>query len=347
MIDAAHLARKSFFAVGRTLNLRALTPRRMAGAGAILMLHRVSPQDRSPLGVNAGLSVTPDFLDKLVGSLKSEGYEFVALEDIPARLAKPDGKPFLAVTFDDGYKDNALHAYPVLRRHDVPWTVYIAPGVVDGEAFLWWELLELALMKLDAAELPFRSLACRTMAEKTAAFERIQEFLLRELPEVEVPEFVRTFAGKAGIDAKTYGANELLDWNEISALAKDPLCTIGNHTMRHHHLARLSDEALAAEFAQAHAALESRTGIAPKHVAYPYGYELAAGRRETEHAEKLGYTTGVTTRHGMLFGEHLTNVTALPRISVNGRHQNVGDVRLMLSGLTSLMAHRHGGPVTL
>ena len=347
MIDAANLARKSFFAVGRTLNLRALAPRSLAGAGAILMLHRVSPQDRSLLGVNAGLSVTPEFLDKLVSSLKSDGYDFVALDDVPERLEKPDGKPFLAVTFDDGYKDNAAHAYPVLRRHDVPWTVYIAPGLVDGEAFLWWELLELALMKLEAAELPFVSLACQSMAEKAAAFGRIQEFLLRQLPEVEVPEFIRIFAGKAGIDATAYGSSELLDWNEIRALAKDPLCTIGNHTMRHHHLARLSPEALAAEFAQAHAALESRTGIAPRHVAYPYGYELAVGRRETEHADRLGYATGVTTRHGMLFGEHLTNMTALPRISVNGRHQNVGDVRLMLSGLTSFIAHRHGGPVTL
>lgn len=347
MIDAAHLARKSFFALSRTLNLRALAPKSLAGAGAILMLHRVSPENLSPLGVNAGLSVTPDFLNKLVGELKSDGYEFVALDDVPARLAKPESKPFLAVTFDDGYKDNAAHAYPVLRRHNVPWTVYIAPGLVDGEAFLWWELLELALMKLDAVELPFGTLVCKSTAEKSAAFNRIQEFLLLELPELEVPEFIRTFAAKAGIDARTFGETELLGWDKIRALTNDPLCTIGTHTMRHHHLARLDDEALTAEFAEAHATLESRTGAEPRHVAYPYGYELAVGRRETDHAGKLGYMTGVTTRHGMLFGEHLSDMTALPRISLNGRHQNVGDVRLMLSGLTSFIAHRHGGPVTL
>ena len=71
------------------------------------------------------------------------------------------------------------------------------------------------------------------------------------------------------------------------------------------------------------------------------------GLRECELAKTLGYTTGVTTRHGMLIKAHANTMTSLPRISVNGKHQNVGDVKLMLSGITSFMAHRHGGPVTL
>lgn len=347
MIDAAHLARKSFFAVGRTLNLRVLAPKSLAGVGAILMLHRVSPESRSPLGTNAGLSVTPEFLDELVLALKADGYEFIAMDAVPERLSTPARKPFLAVTFDDGYKDNAVHAYPVLRRHEVPWTVYIAPGLVEGKTFLWWELLEHALCKLETAQLPFGVITCRTMPEKVAAFERIQQFLLRELPETQVPEFIRNFAARAGIDATAYGVMELLDWDEIRALAKDPLCTIGTHTMSHYHLARLDVSDLTLEFANAHSAIERQTGIAPRHVAYPYGYELAVGHRETDEALRRGYKTGVTTRHGMVFPDHLGALTALPRISLNGRHQNVGDVRLMLSGLTSLMAHRHGGPVTL
>ncbi len=51
MIDAAHIARKTFFAMGRGLNLRALAPRSFAGLGGILMLHRVSPHVTGlPLG---------------------------------------------------------------------------------------------------------------------------------------------------------------------------------------------------------------------------------------------------------------------------------------------------------
>lgn len=347
MIDAAYLARKSFFAVGRTLKLRALAPKSLAGLGGILMLHRVSPENRSPLGVNAGLSVTPEFLDSLVVALKADGYDFIALDDLPERLARPQEKPFLAVTFDDGYKDNAEYAYPVLRRNHVPWTVYIAPGLVNSETFLWWELLELALVRMEAADGPFGRLSCRSAGEKAAAFARIQHWLLHDCPETDVPAFIRDLAGKAGMDAAGYGQAELLDWAAIRALSNDPLCTIGTHTMRHYHLARLSPEQLAIEFAEAHATLVRETGLEPQHVAYPYGYRIAVGRRETVEAGNRRYKTGVTTRHGMLFQGHAQDMTALPRISLNGLHQNAGDVRLMLSGITGLLASRRIGPVTL
>jgi peptidoglycan/xylan/chitin deacetylase (PgdA/CDA1 family) len=347
MIDAAYLARKSFFAFGRTLNLRTFAPKSMAGLGGILMLHRVSPQNRSPLGVNAGLSVTPEFLESLVAALKADGYDFIALDDVPQRLAKPQERPFLAVTFDDGYKDNAEHAYPVLRRHNAPWTVYIAPGLVNGDTFLWWELLELALIHMDEADGPFGRISCSSAGEKAAAFARIAHWLLHECPETEVPAFVRNFAGRVELDAAGYGLAELLDWPAIRALSKDPLCTIGTHTMRHFHLARLSLEQLDAEFAEAHQALVHETGLEPRHVAYPYGYRIAVGRREAEEASKRSYKTGVTTRHGMLFQGHAQDITALPRISLNGLHQNTGDVRLMLSGITGLLTSRRIGPVPL
>lgn len=351
MIDAAHIARKSFFAVGRTLNLRALAPRSFAGVGGILMLHRVAPNDPAPLGIHSGLCVTPAFLDILFPALAAEGYDFVTMDEVPDRIANATDRPFLAVTFDDGYKDNALHAFPVLSRHTVPWTVYIAPGLVNGETHLWWEIAEAAVAKLDAVTIATRTgqltLETRTTTEKLAAFNRIQQHVMTELPEELVASFTRELARMAGIDPYAHNKSELMDWNQIRSIAADPLCTIGCHTQHHYHLARLGTQALRVEFSAAMAAIELETGLRPAHVAYPYGYKQAVGQRETELAKQLGYATGVTTRHGMLFAEHSEAMTALPRISVNGKHQNVGDVKLMLSGITSFMAHKHGGAVTL
>ena len=162
MIDAAYIARKTFFAVATTLNLRALAPKRFAGAGAILMLHRVSPECCSPLGVHAGLCITPQFLDQLILALKHLGYDFITMDDLPQRLAKPTGKPFLTVTFDDGYKDNVVHAYPVLKRHNVPYTVYIAPGLTNGDTYLWWELLEHVISNQDAVQLGSAVIDCKS-----------------------------------------------------------------------------------------------------------------------------------------------------------------------------------------
>jgi peptidoglycan/xylan/chitin deacetylase (PgdA/CDA1 family) len=351
MIDAAHIARKTFFAMGRGLNLRALAPRSFAGVGGILMLHRVSPHVTAPLGIHAGLSVTPGFLDELFPALGAEGYDFIPMDDVPGRIANPTDRPFLAVTFDDGYTDNFDHGYPVLRRHNVPWTVYIAPGLINGDSHLWWEIAEQAVAKCDQIAINSPngklSVTCGNAGEKIRAFNSIQRHIMNDMPEEAVVRFTRELAALAGIDPDAHNKSELMDWDQIRAIARDPLCTIGTHTLHHYHLARLDETALQREFSIAMNAIEAETGLRPKHVAYPYGYKQAVGPRETGAAQAFGYETGVTTRHGMLFQEHRENMTALPRISVNGKHQNVGDVKLMLSGLTSFLAHRHGGPVTL
>lgn len=351
MIDAAHIARKAFFAAGRGLNLRAYAPRALSGLGGILMLHRVSPENKAPLGIHAGLSVTPKFLDALFPALKAEGYEFIAMDDVPDRIENPRGAPFLAVTFDDGYNDNPRHAYPVLRKHNIPWTVYIAPGLMSGQTHLWWEIAEMAAAKMDriTVSTPKGRLAlpCRSRREKTGAYQELQHHIMYQMPEESVALFTRDIATLAGIDPDAHNRSELMDWNEIRDIACDPLCTIGSHTLHHYHLARLNDAALKREFLLAAAAIEMETGIKPKHVAYPYGYKHAVSWRETEMASNLGYATGVTTRHGVIMAEHREVMTALPRISVNGKHQKAGDVLLMLSGITSWLAHRHKGPVTL
>ena len=74
-------------------------------------------------------------------------------------------------------------------------------------------------------------------------------------------------------------------------------------------------------------------------MAFPYGFPSAVGEREVRLAEQVGFASAVTTRHGLIRPEHARHLRALPRISLNGRYQNVGYVRTMLSGVTTAMAN--------
>src|SRR5690349_10981211 len=80
------------------------------GAGAIFTLHHVRQPLRRAFHPNDILEVTPQFLDEALTVLKQAGYEFIRLEDVPARLASGETKPFACFTLDDGNRNNKTDA---------------------------------------------------------------------------------------------------------------------------------------------------------------------------------------------------------------------------------------------
>ena len=159
----------------------------VGGDGVILMLHHVTPDQPRDFEPNGILKVTPAFLESVIGEVRASGFEIIALDDVKARLATPEPKkPFAVFTLDDGYKDNRDHAYPVFKRHDVPFTIYVPAAYADGEGDLWWLVLEEALRRLSSVDVDRdgaqRAYSLATAEEKIAAFHDIY-WWLRQMPE--------------------------------------------------------------------------------------------------------------------------------------------------------------------
>src|SRR5918998_5575217 len=72
------------------------------GRGLILTFHHVRPWRERAFAPNRLLEITPDFLDRVLTLLAEEGFEIVALDEVPRRLVA-GGPRFAALTFDDGY----------------------------------------------------------------------------------------------------------------------------------------------------------------------------------------------------------------------------------------------------
>jgi peptidoglycan/xylan/chitin deacetylase (PgdA/CDA1 family) len=123
-----------------------------------------------------------------------------------------------------------------------------------------------------------------------------------------------------------------MSWQELTELAADPLVTIGAHTVNHVMLAKVPERSARTEMEMSRAVIEASLGTRPGHLSYPVGDKTSAGPREFRIAAELGFKTAVTTRPGVLFPSHRDHLTALPRISLNGEHQQLRYVRVLLSG---------------
>jgi len=302
------------------------------GAGFILALHRVRPFLAPTAGYapNRLLEVTPEFLDAALGRIAASGFEFVDLAEAARRLAH-GGKPFAALTFDDGYRDTRDNALPVLERHGAPATVFFAIGFIERTARLWWLELEEAIRRLDAIEVATLSLPTRDARQKSGAFERVY-WTLRARPEAALLDAVGALAAQAGVSSGQIAQDLFLDWDETIRFARHPLIGVGAHSLSHRRLAHWAQDEALRELVESRAALEGRLAANVKSFAYPVGDPTSAGPREFALAAQAGYEIAVTTRPGLLFPEHAAHLLALPRVSLNGLWQDLGYLDVLLSG---------------
>ena len=328
-----------------------MASRWLRGRGAIFMLHRVTPLAPGSFAPNSHLTVTPEFLERSIARLKARGFEFVSMDEAARRISARESKgensaPFAAFTLDDGYQDNHDYAVPLFRRFNVPFTIYVAPGLVDGSATLWWEDLEKLVAARDNIFIDLPSgrmeVDLRDLKQKEQGHADLLRYLTTGMDERRIQPFVRELCWMYGVDTTLPPERQVMDWQAIARLAADPLCTIGAHTINHYALARLPVDLALEEMSESARLIELETGVWPQHFAYPYGYPSAAGRREFTMARQLGFKTAVTTRHGVCYHEHADQLTALPRISLNGRFQKTKYVATMASGATTRLANKGG-----
>jgi peptidoglycan/xylan/chitin deacetylase (PgdA/CDA1 family) len=309
------------------------------GNGVILTLHRVCPARSDAFQPNHILEITPEFFDAALTHIRAAGIDLVSMDEAAIRLGRAGGRFFVALTFDDGFRDTLDVALPILKRHGAPATVYCVPGFASRTAPLWWVDLEETVRRSPRVIARIGdedvSLPAITPAEKAKAFEAVY-WRLRALPEPELRACVAALAAQAGHDSAACVDRLCLGWNGLQRLAADPLITIGAHTMSHPRLATLPPDEARAEMTQSREALEKALGVTVRHLAHPVGDATSAGEREFGLAEDLGFVTAVTTRPGHLKPAHMGRMGALPRVSLNGLHQNLRALRSLLSGLPFL-----------
>jgi peptidoglycan/xylan/chitin deacetylase (PgdA/CDA1 family) len=325
----SHLALRQFF----------------GGIGAILTLHHIRPAQPQAFQPNRLLEVAPEYLEKVVVSLRRADIDLVSLDEVHRRLTeRVFWRRFVCFTLDDGYRDNLEHAYPIFKRHGVPFALYLPTSFPDRLGELWWLALEAVIARNDRLALEMdgedRHFDCRGTAAKWEVYETVYWWLRGLATEDELRRVVHDLCERYRVDMAAFCRDLCMTWEEIGTLARDPLVTIGAHTVNHVRLTKVPEEVARKEMKMSAAVIEAALGTRPRHFAYPVGDVTSAGPREFRLAKEVGFATAVTTRPGVLHPEHRDALLALPRISLNGEFQRLRYLRVLLSGAPTALHQR-------
>lgn len=214
---------------------------------------------------------------------------------------KPPRERLCAITFDDGYRNNFLHAFPILRAGGVPATFFLTGDFVDKKIPLWTDRLEFVLRR-----------------EKVSVDQKIRA-RLKNYSSAERQKFLDQLENKAGakLELTPDSPYAPLSWPEIQTMAEAGM-TFGAHTMSHPILSRLSREEQRRELTEAKKLIERKLGACP-HFAYPNGQTGDWNQDTLELLRELGWSVAWTTIPRPVRSES-DEPFALPRLSVHGRH---------------------------
>jgi peptidoglycan/xylan/chitin deacetylase (PgdA/CDA1 family) len=310
-----------------------------AGVGSIVVLHRIVPREEcSGQPSNRALEITVEDLRAILEWVRQTGLEPVSLDAVPERLAKPRRDKFITLTLDDGYRDNLLHAVPLFREYDVPFTVNLASGFMARTASAWWHALEQMLLARAAVEFSWKGEDYRMASDspwaRESAFGKLAG-MIRAQGLKQREELLAVLAAATGHDPLDDTSKLMMTWDEARQLAAEPLATIGAHTVGHYSLNMLSDAEVRKEMLDSKTEIEAQLGREVRHFAYPFGGRSAVNEREFQIARECGFKTMLTTRIANLFPEHGRSLDRLPRLVVSGNYPAVSNLSLQESGLAS------------
>ncbi|MEM1365598.1 MAG: polysaccharide deacetylase family protein [Pseudomonadota bacterium] len=339
---ARALAKRAVFEGGYRTGASKLLGQKYRGTGAVFMFHEITASRDDRLGLGCTVA---DF-EATLSRIKRSGRDFVTLTEAKARLTNSDARPFVALTFDDGYRDNIELALPVMERFGAPATIFVPTQMATREIIAWWlavrELVMLnGLIEVDAMA---RIFACDSRAEKVATYWQIIGWIWEDFRRASA---LADVFERYGVDMPSLVARHAMDVDEVRQADKHALIDIQAHTVSHTALATLSDADALAEMVDNKRWLENLLQRDVPHFAYPYGRPAIGGEREARLARQAGFDLALTTDPGSLFAAHgaADNLHLWPR--ENGEFQtSVGaGVAWALNGTWAAAKSRFGSPL--
>lgn len=242
---------------------------------------------------------TAKWFDQLLGNLKG-WFNVIPLETALAGLSEGclPARP-LCITFDDGYADNYEVALPILKKHGLPATFFVATGYLDGGCMFNDKLIEAARGcasdLLDLSSLKLGQYPMGSVGDKRLAIDAILR-MVKYLSSPEREQVANDICDLAGV---SFPRDLMMSSAQVRDMHRAGM-DLGGHTRNHPILAKTDAAGAMQEIADGKRDLEEITGANVKFFAYPNGkpgVDYLAEHVAT--VREAGFLGAVTTARGV------------------------------------------------
>jgi len=257
--------------------------------GALILYgHRVADDDE---GYLQGLA--PEWLDEQLRYL-THHYQVIALSELQASLKAGRRVPprSIVLTFDDGFRDNYTAGFPLFQKYDVPVTIFLATGCIDGGELPWSQRLGVLFQRTSVPRLAHPllggPLCLLSEAGRHQAYKRFKEPISR-MTRVIRDRTIAEISEKLEVRPPT---DRMLSWAQVKEMHAAGI-EFGAHTRSHPMLARISEVEAVEEMRGSRDDLSEQLGVESPAFCFPAGSMNAALR---QHVERLGFSACFTTQ---------------------------------------------------
>jgi peptidoglycan/xylan/chitin deacetylase (PgdA/CDA1 family) len=227
----------------------------------------------------------------------------IAPEEFDAALRAPTpGRPPVLVTFDDGYRDYAENAYPVLAELGIPSLVFLATSFMDRDELIWTDAVTWAARCSRHASLTLPwdrgvTLPLAGDAERARAV-RVSKDYLKGVSDAEREAWQQALFDELGVDPQDGSAGrQMLSWAEVRATLGPT--RYGGHTHTHPILSQVGPERAEREIRLSHERIAAETGVPPRWFAYPNGRAQDFTEETKAILRRCGYDLAFSTIEGL------------------------------------------------
>lgn len=253
-------------------------------------------------------------------ALIKKNFNPLSLGQFQGKLESGESIPANSVmlTIDDGYQDFFTYAFPVLKKYEMPATIFVTHNFLEGGTWLWPDKIAFILrtcrfLEIDVSDGLFqRSFSLASESDLTKAWSDIADYCLA-IGQVRCLQFIDDLAGnlEVTLPEKPTGDYSALSWSQAREMSRQGI-EIGAHTCNHARLTTVTDAALVHEVVDSKRLTEAALDREVSSFAFPFGARSDIDARTKQVVRDAGYKVAFAAYFGNNYGKDRFEINRIP-----------------------------------